>query len=90
MPHQADNDYKGEKDVTRVFRDVAMLRQATESVMIGKVEDHRLINTKTRMELFSHPESCGIGAARIALPLTPDTGKFGVSVHGILSTLYFV
>ena len=34
-------------NVTGVFRDDAMLRQITESVLINKVEEGKLINSKS-------------------------------------------
>ena len=44
-------------NVTGVFWDDAMLRQVTESVIIGKVEDHRLMNTKSEWNYFRIPRA---------------------------------
>ena len=44
-------------NVTGVVREDAMLRQVTETVMIGKVEDHRLINTKSEWNYFRIPRA---------------------------------
>ena len=45
-------------NVTGVFRDDAMLRQITESVLINKVEEGKLINSNSEWNLRPHPEGC--------------------------------
>ena len=42
-------------NVTGIFRDDAMLRQITESVLIKKVEEGKLINSKSEWNYISIP-----------------------------------
>ena len=44
-------------NVTRVFRDDAMLRQITESVLINKVEEGKLINFKREWNYVRIPRA---------------------------------
>ena len=44
-------------NVTEVFRDDAMLRQITESVLINKVEEGKLINSKREWNYVRIPRA---------------------------------
>ena len=44
-------------NVTEIFRDDAMLRQITESVLINKVEEGKLINSKSEWNYVSIPRA---------------------------------
>ena len=48
-----------EMNVTGIFRDDPMLRQITESVLKNKVEEGKLINSKSEWNYVRpHPEGC--------------------------------
>ena len=44
-------------NVTGIFRDGAMLRQITESVLINKVEEGKLINSKSKWNYVRIPRA---------------------------------
>ena len=53
----ARNEVNFVMNVTAVFRDDAMLRQITESVLINKVEEVKLINSKSEWHYVRIPRA---------------------------------